>query len=436
MISKTFQRWRPISISLSPNTEQDDVWLAFQLLFQPWRWRESVPHEQSAANILEEECKKYFGARHAISFNSARSALMAILYALGLEKGSEVLLQAFTCNAVPNPVIWSGLKPVYVDCREDDFNIDGEDLESKITPSGRAVIVQHTFGLPADLDKIREICRKHNLLLIEDCAHALGAKYRGRVVGTWGKAAFLSFSRDKVISSVYGGMAVTNDDALAEKIKEFQEKAGYPSLFWIFQQLLHPVLMNWKILPTYRILGKYLLVVAQQLHLLSKAVHWKEKRGMKPAYFPRRMPNALALLALKQFQKLDRLNEHRKEVARYYTQALQATSFELPKHFEEREHIFLRFPLKHPRAHAIIKNAWSNNVLIGDWYTSPIAPADTQMEKIGYVGGSCPTAERLSKVVLNLPTHINISKKEMEQILATMVEFAREKENGKASRAS
>ncbi|MBI2038635.1 MAG: DegT/DnrJ/EryC1/StrS family aminotransferase, partial [Candidatus Nealsonbacteria bacterium] len=117
---------------------------------------------------------------------------------------------------------------------------------------------------------------------IEDCANALGATYKGKRVGTFGKAAFFSFSRDKVISCVYGGMAITNDPALAEKLGGFQERSGYPSLFWIIQQLLHPVLMNWIVLPTYAVFGKYLLIFFQWLHILSKAVHWKEKRGLKP----------------------------------------------------------------------------------------------------------------------------------------------------------
>jgi dTDP-4-amino-4,6-dideoxygalactose transaminase len=317
---------KPISISLSPNTELDDVWLAFRLLFQPWRWEKG-----KAIAELEKSFKEYVGAGFAFSFNSGRSSLMAILHGLGLKEGDEVLLQAFTCNAVPNPVMWVGLKPIYVDCREDDFNIDVDDLEQKITPKSRVVIVQHTFGLPADIDKVTEVCKKHNLILIEDCAHALGAKYNGKLVGTFGKAAFFSFSRDKVISSVYGGMAVTDDEKLAEKMREFQNKIGYPSLLWVKQQLLHPVIMNWKILPTYRILGKYMLVFSQWLHILSKAVHWKEKRGMKPEYFPKRMPNALAILALHQLKKLERFNKHRKEIARRYHEELRGISFGLQK---------------------------------------------------------------------------------------------------------
>jgi perosamine synthetase len=410
---------RPISISLSPNTEQDDIWLAFGLLFQPWKWGSG-----KAPEILEKKFAERFGVRHAFAFNSGRSSFLAILESLGLQKGDEVLLQAFTCNAVPNPILWAGLKPVYVDCNEDDFNINVADLERKITSKNKVVIVQHTFGLPADIDGVIEICKKHNLILIEDCAHALGAKYKGREVGTFGKAAFFSFSRDKVISSVYGGMVTTGDDILAKKIKEFQEKSGYPSVPWVLQQLWHPVYLNWKILPLYGLVGKYLLVLAQQLRMVSKAVHWKEKRGMKPAYFPKRMPNALAVLALRQLEKLDRFNGHRKEIARKYFAALEGAGFELPKDFAERENIFLRFAIKHSRAHEITKKAWKQNLLLGDWYTSPLAPGDTQVEKLGYEKGSCPKAEKLAEITLNLPTHINIKEKEQKKIIQFIEQHA------------
>jgi len=409
---------KPISISLSPNTEKDDIRLALKLIFQPWKWKGG-----NEIKNLEDEFRKYLGVKCAISFNSGRSSFFAILKALALAPESEILLQAFTCNAVANPVLWMGMKPVYVDCNEDDFNIDVDDLKHKITSKSRVVVVQHTFGLPADIDKVLKICRKNNLILIEDCAHSLGAKYVGREVGTFGKASFFSFSRDKIISSVYGGMAATNDPSLAEKLQQAQGKFGYPSHYWVFQQLFHPVLMNWLILPTYRVLGKYLLVLLQWLHILSKAVHWKEKRGLKPNYFPKKFPNALAILVLNQFRKLERFNNHRKETAKIYFENLKNSSFELPKIFDGRENIFLRFTIKHQRAHQIIKEAWSKNILIGDWYTSPIAPRDTKLEKMKYKVGSCPTAEKLSKIVFNLPTHINISQNAVKKIVAFLKNF-------------
>jgi len=404
--------FRPISISLSPNTEPDDIWLALKLIFQPWKWKNPSTSSGQVAD-LEEEFKKYLEVKYAISFNSGRSALMAILFSVALAKEDEVLLQAFTCNAAANPIIWSGLKPVYVDCNETTFNIDVEDLKRKITERSRAVIVQHTFGLPADMDEVLEVCHENSLILIEDCAHSLGAEYKNRKVGTLGKVSFFSFSRDKVISSVYGGMVVTNDDSLAQKIKEFQEKVDFPSYFWIKQQLLHPILMNWLILPTYRIFGKYLLVLFQKLRILSKAVQQREKFGEKPDYFPKRLPDALAILALNQFKKLERFNNHRKEIAKFYHKELKNTSFELPA---EKEQIYLRFTIKHPRAHEIIRKARKNNLLIGDWYECPIAPSDTKLDKMQYKIGSCPKAEKLARETLNLPTHINISDKGAKKI--------------------
>lgn len=440
---KGFRPFKPISISLSPNTERDDVWLALKLVFCPWKWKKG-----KAVLGIEEEFKKYLGVhpvksseagvppkagqfngvKYAFAFNSGRSSLMAILRALELEPRSQVLLQAFTCNAAVNPIIWSGLEPVYVDCDENSFNIDIEDLKQKIGEKTKVLMVQHTFGLPAEMDKILEVAKQDgstgspqdNLILIEDCAHSLGAEYKGQKVGTFGKAAFFSFSRDKVISSVYGGIAVTNDPSLGEKLRQAQYKLAYPSYYWIFQQLLHPILINWVILPIYNFLdlGKIFLVLSQWLHILSKAVHWKEKRGEKPDYFPKKLPNALALLALNQFKKLEKFNNHRKEIADFYYQELRGTSFELPPNFPDRKNIFLRFTIKHSKAHEIIYDAWhKENILIGDWYTTPIAPYDTKLEEMKYQLGSCPKAERLAKTTFNLPTHINISYKDLERII-------------------
>jgi dTDP-4-amino-4,6-dideoxygalactose transaminase len=406
--------FRPISISLSPNVERDDIDLALKLIFGPSSWKNGEGIER-----LEEEFKKYSGAKYAISFNSGRSALLSVLKNLGLKGGDEILLQAFTCNAVVNPILWANLTPVFVDCNDNNFNIDLEDFEKKITPKARILIVQHTFGLSADMDKILEICQKNNLILIEDCAHSLGAKHKEKKVGAFGKIAFFSFSRDKVISSVYGGMVITNDDALAKKLKNFQEKIGYPSFFWIFQQLLHPILLNFLILPTYSFFrfGKTLLNLFQWLHILSKAVTFGEKRGKQPKYFPKKLPNALAVLALNQFKKLEKFNLHREKIASFYHENLKNSDFELPLKSAEKSQVFLRFTLKHLKAHQIIKKAWSKNILIGDWYDKVIAPHDTKLDKMRYKIGSCPKAEKLAQETFNLPTHINISLKEAQKIV-------------------
>lgn len=414
--------FKPISISLSPNVEKDDLHLARNLIIRPWLWKKG-----SVIKEIEENFKTYLGVKYAFSFNSGRSAFYAILKSLELEKESEVLTQAFTCNAVPNPVLWADLEPIYVDCNKDDFNVSASDLEAKITPNTKVVVVQHTFGLPANMEAIRAICGTHNLILIEDCAHSLGAEFDGVKVGSHSKAAFFSFSRDKVISSVYGGIAVTNDDEIGKKLEQLQKDFGKPSRFWTLQQILHPILLGYIILPIYDFLdlGKIFLVLSQWLHILSKAVSWQEKQGKRPDYFPKALPNAMAVMALNQLKKLKKFNAHRQEIANYYYENLKDTKFELPAKFDPstgsrqvRKNVFLRFTVKHPNAHEIIYEAWhKQNILLGDWYTTPIAPFDTNIEEIKYKHGSCINAERLAKTTLNLPTHINISIKDAERIV-------------------
>ena len=428
--------FKPISISLSPNVEKDDVLLALNLIIRPWLWKKG-----KALLELENHFKQYLGVKYAVSFNSGRSALYAILKAIEIDHSersyapmhrSEVFLQGFTCNAAINPVLWAKMKPVYVDCNTKDFNIDIEDLEIKIAenPKAKILMVQHTFGNSTNMDEAMSIVRQHNLTLVEDCAHALGAEWNNKKVGTFGKAGFFSFSRDKVISSVYGGMAVTNDEQLGEKLLKLQKEFSMPTLFWIKQQLLHPILLYFIILPGYKLLdlGKLFLVFSQWFHILSKAVHWKEKRGLRPKYFPKALPNAMAILALNQLTKLNKFYSHRRKLFQFYNKNLsplggipstgENTDFELPSLEDSAKSSYLRYTIKHKKAHDIIYEAWhKENILLGDWYTTAIAPYDTKLSEMQYKKGMCKNAEWLSKRTLNLPTHINISIKDAERII-------------------
>lgn len=404
--------FHPISISLSPNTEKDDVWLAFKLIFQSWKWKKG-----RAVKELENKFKEYLGVKYSFSFNSGRSCLMAILRALEIKEDEEVLLQAFTCNAAVNPILKEKAKPVFVDIDE-TLNLDPEDLKRKITKNSKAVMIQHTFGWPTKMDEILDIVQQNNLILIEDCAHSLGARYKGRLCGTFGDIAFFSFGRDKIISSVFGGMVITSNAQLSQKIEGFQEKIKYPSNFWIFQQLLHPVLMNWLIFPTYSILGKFLLFFLQKFRLLSKAVHWKEKRGKIPKYFPKKIPNVLAILALNQFKKLERFNKHRKEISKFYQENLKGFNLPFKKEKGAREVIFMKYPILAENSDRIIKETKKRNVILDDgWRKSVVVPPDTRIEEMEYIKGSCPKAENIAEHILNLPTHINISKKQAKKIL-------------------
>ena len=415
--------FRPISISLSPNTEKDDIRLALKLLFQPWDWKLNHYATRPRSVGLEEEFKRYLGVKYAISFNSGRSALMAILDSLDIKKDDEVLLQGFTCNSAVNPILAKGAKPVFVDV-VDTINMDPEDLKKKITSKSKVAMIQHTFGWPAQIDEILKIAKQNNLFLVEDCAHSLGAKYKGKFCGTFGDVAFFSFGRDKIISSVFGGLAVTNNEEIGERIKNFREKCDFSSNFWIFQQLLHPILVNYLVLPAYGLnqyLGRIILGLFHQLSILSKGVYKKEKKGEIPKYFPKRFPNALATLALNQFKKLEKFNNHRRKTASFYEKELKNTGFNLPlaKSQEGRTPAFMRYPiLVNFDIDEILQKLRRKKIFLDDgWRKSPVVPPDTDIDKMGYLFGSCPQVEKVAQNIVNLPTHINISEKEAKIIV-------------------
>ncbi len=373
---------RIISASLSPNTEVDDVWLSFRLLVAPWAWQRGT-----APGKVEAWFRSYQKTSCAVSFNSGRSALLAILKAFAIGKGDEVIVQAFTCVAVPNSIRWSGAIPIYADI-EETFNLDPASVEEKITSKTKAIIIQHTFGRPAKTDELMGIARKHNLVVIEDCAHSLGA------TGRAGDAAFFSFGRDKVVSSVFGGLATIRADHQKQiaALKAYHKKLGIPSAAWTFRQLVHPVAFS-VILPLYRIgIGKIILVVLQRLRILSFPVYAEEKIGRRPDDFPAKYPNALASLLLKQLKKLDRFTRQRREISRMY-------GIDGP---------FLRFPKLVENPGQVSTRAKKRGILLGNWYHNVIDPADVDLGTVGYKRGSCPRAEDAAKHIINLPTRLSV----------------------------
>jgi len=150
-----------ITISLSPNTDRTDVWRAISLLFKPWLWfrGQSILRVKTVLCDLIQNSQIY-------TFNSGRSALYVLLKALGIGKGDEVLLQAFTCIAVPNCILWTGATPVYVDI-DNTLNIDPDQVEKNITTKTKAIIIQHTFGNPAVFREIQSIAKNITYFLLK-----------------------------------------------------------------------------------------------------------------------------------------------------------------------------------------------------------------------------------------------------------------------------
>lgn len=405
-----------IAIGLSPNTQRDDVITALSVLLTPWRW-----FRGSAVKALEDWFKRYFRAQFAISFDSGRSCEYAILKAIGIGTGDEVLIQPFTCVAVPNSILWNGGTPVYIDVDETG-NIDVTELEKKITPKSRAIIVQHTFGISANIEAIQALARKHKLILIEDCAHALGATRTGKKLGTYGDISFFSFGRDKVVSCVFGGMVLTNNKKYAQVIRNFQRNLPFPLIGWVFAQLFHPVAFTF-ILPLYNVfsIGKALLVFLQKIGLLGTPVDITEKRGQRPSFYPRKLPNAQAIVALNQLKKLEACNKKRQKIAHLYTKALHNLPITLPPYSDGD--IFLRYNIQTSVAPEIYVFFRKKGILLGRWYSHIIDPVGVELTKVGYQMGSFPKAESMARKSLNLPTYPRMQISDATKIVQVLRQY-------------
>ncbi|OGM28794.1 hypothetical protein A2962_04920 [Candidatus Woesebacteria bacterium RIFCSPLOWO2_01_FULL_39_61] len=405
---------RSIAISLSPNCEKDDISLALKLLFSPFSWFDFRQTEG-----LENDFKKLFGSNYQfLAVDSGRSALYLILKALGISEGDEVLLQGFTCVAVPNSVIWTGAKPVYVDV-DKNFNIDIGKIKEKITEKTKAIIVQHSFGIPVDIQKVRRVVRNKRIVIIEDCALSLGAENKGKKVGTLGDISFFSFGRDKVISSVFGGMILSKNKKIYEKLKQERYDLNYPSAFWLIQQLLHPIFFS-LILLTYNLgfgkltIGKMSLFLLQSFNILSKAVSEDEKKGKKPKRFLRKMPGALAVLARNQLRKLEKFNRRRRNISNYYFSALKIKDLQLP--VKIKGSIYMRFPILSSRSIQIFRCMKRQGILFGDWYKAPVVPV-YDLSLVEYQPLTCRNAEKYSRTILNIPTNPTMTLTDAKEVV-------------------
>ena len=171
---------------------------------------------------FESEFADYIGVKHGVAVSNGTTALQLALCVLELEKGSEVLLSSSTNIATALAVVHNGLIPVPVDSEMTTWNLDLAHLESLITPKTKAIIPVHLFGHPVQMEELMAIANRHNLAVIEDCAESHGATVNGRMTGSFGDMSCFSFYANKIITTGEGGMVVTNDDKLAEKLRRYR----------------------------------------------------------------------------------------------------------------------------------------------------------------------------------------------------------------------
>lgn len=406
-----------ITTSLAPNAHSGHTAKALSFLVNPLKWLKIKKGD--SIKKLEQKLTEYIPGTHAITFNSGRTALYAALQAIGVKEGDEVIVQAYTCISVPNAILAAKAMPVYVDIN-DQYNIDVAKLEKKITSKTKVIITQNTFGNPADIIAIKKIAKSHNVAIIEDIAHALGAEYDGRKLGTFGDIAIASFGRDKVITGVIGGAALTQKQNYKEKLESFQDQLPHMGLLSIKQHLLYPMWATC-IKKTYYFLylGKIINVLAKKTHLLPKVIDSGERCGKVDVRSFKKIPNACAELVLQQLNMIEQIHNDRIQKAILYNEILIDDKIK-PRYNNQNRHIFLRYAVQINNPEKLILKAKKRGIYLGNWYDAVIAPKNTNPESVGYHMGESPVAEEYASKTVNLPNHFSVTKEEIS-LIAEMV---------------
>ena len=345
---------------------------------------------------------------HVTLFWRGRVAMYAILRALGIGAGDEVIVPAFTCVAVPNAVLYTGATPVYVDIDEATYTADPAAVAAAITPRTRAVLAQNTFGLSADLDALREIAGAHGAVVVDDCTHGLGGTYKGRPNGAAAHAAFYSTQWSKPISTGLGGIAVTTDPALARELAAIERAAREPSVR--DRALLATMLLGRERVATPRTIraGRAAYRAVSRAGIVPGSSSGDELAGTEmPDAFVTRLSAFQARLASRRLRTLDALVRRRRAVAGRYSEWLAARGKTAPAQPDSAGHAFLRYPILLWERDAFVEEADRRGVLLGDWFHSPLYPIQEDLGRWGYAEGSCPIAERVSAEIVNLPTDVD-----------------------------
>lgn len=378
----------------SMTLDNDDVVIANKQLKNRKNW-----FSDNYTKEYENTFSKWNGSRYAFAFMGGRVALSACIYALGLKSDDEVILPGYTCVVVPNAFHFAGIKTIYSDIELDTYGLDSALIEGKITAKTKAILLHHLYGLVCrDYEKIIAIARKHKLYVIEDCAHSTGAIFKDRKVGNLGDVAFYSSEQSKIFNTIQGGMAGTNNDLLAKRLKDYYDHASYPNAKLIDKQL-YSVRINYYSFkdPQRWWMGDIMRFLYKDKIIISTTK--EEEQGIKPRYYGCKMPSPIAAIGLNQLKKIDEYNQKRRNTSHKWDKWCESHGYKKPVIIPYSKPVFLRYPVMvEPEKKRDI--SWANKELgltLGVWFESNIHPISKQVK-------GCPNADKAVRQCINFPT--------------------------------
>ena len=351
--------------------------------------------------------EKRYGGKAYLSYKG-REAIELALDIIG-DQSNQVAINGFTCYAVYKAIKNCGYQPYYLDINPDSLDYSLDTLQKAVAsnPSIKIVIIQNTLGYPVAGREIANFCTLHNLVLIEDLAHSIGATYESdEEVGTLGDFVTLSFSQDKMIDGISGGALIVRNPNFFDRVVT----AGKPITVSRHSKDRFYPLLTILIRKTYDVgIGKALHLVCKRFNLLPRPVdsNLNANRHQLPSWY--------CGLILNQFNVLSDNLAHRRMIANIYIAGLNKSVLTIPLDTIERASN-LRFPILVPRRDGLIKHLQHSNVHVSDiWYDAPIAPRK-YLHLTDY-NNQCPNSEDISLRMLNLPTHLNVSSVQAKRII-------------------
>ncbi len=324
---------------------------------------------------FEKEFAEYCNAGYCVGVGNGLDALMLALKALGIKEGDEVIVPSNTYIATALAVTYVGAKPVFVEPDISTFNINTSLIEEKITDKTKAIMPVHLYGQACDMDPIMEIARKHNLKVIEDCAQAHGALYKGKKVGTFGDAAGFSFYPGKNLGALGdAGAVITNNKEVADKVRAL---GNYGSDY------------------------KY-----HHIYLGNNS----------------RLDELQAAFLRAKLSILDKMNEERRRIANRYLAEIKNDNVVLPSFKEDYVPVWHIFGIRSDRREELEKYLNDNGVGTNKHYPIPIH-LQKCYESLGMHEGDLPVAEEISSTELSIPMFYGMTDDEINQVIDTINNF-------------
>ena len=381
--------------------------------------------EGPGVDKFETHFARYIGVRHALGTSSGRAALYLAFSALGFKPGDEIIMPAYTFHIVPLVIRACGLTPVFIDVRPDTYNMDVSLVKGAITPKTRAILATHMYGQPCDLEPLLKIAAAHDLKILEDCAHACGALYKGRKLGSFGDLGLFTFAMAKNMPCFGGGMITVNDSGLYRRLVGLIQPPQSRRHKSLWKEVALTTVNYVCTLP--RVFSVVIYPLMRLLNAMGRPVFDREpgqetvSAADLSAGYVVRLTNLQAVVGLHQLTRIDEINARVNRNARWYGDHLKGLEgVRTPQTAVGRTHTFLYYRLEVEQRDRLRAELFKKGV---DTAADDMSDCST-LAPFKETEWTLPVAGRLPGRILEIPNNPRLKKTDVAVISRCIGEVA------------